>query len=390
MNRLTINIDALHHNVQVIDGWMSEHGADWTLVTKVLCGHTETLDALQTIGVRSMADSRLDNIRSINRVIDDFESWYLRLPHITAIPSIIELTDASLNSEVEIIKLLNEEAKKQNRIHRVVVMIELGDLREGVLPGKLLDFYEDVFDLENIEVLGIGANLGCLSGAIPSVDQLTQLVLYHELLELKFDHKLPLISAGTSATLPLLLEGKVPKKINHFRIGDSVYTGVNLLGGGTLPGLRDDAFTLEAEVVEIREKSLIPFGETSTIAPFGLEMAEDAGPGQRGYRAILTLGALDTEVSGLMPLNPQHKIAGVSSDVMVVNIGEERGNLQIGESIKFRPNYAALLRLMASKYIDKVVAPSIPDFREQIVEEETEVRVEPVIDPSTNGTDGDA
>lgn len=385
MNRLTINIDALHHNVKTVDSWMSDHGADWTLVTKVLCGHTETLDALQTIGVRSMADSRLDNIRSINRVIDNFESWYLRLPHITAIPEIIRLTDASLNSEVEIIKLLNEEAKKQGKVHRVIVMIELGDLREGVLPGKLLNFYEDIFELENIEVLGIGANLGCLSGAIPSVDQLTQLVLYHELLELKFSRGLPLISAGTSATLPLLLDNKVPRKINHFRIGDSVYTGVDLLSGGTLPGLRDDAFILEAEIVEIREKSLVPFGETSTIAPFGLEMAEENGPGQRGYRAVLTMGALDTEVGGLTPLDKNHRVAGVSSDVMVINIGEERGDLQIGDSIKFRPNYAALLRLMASKYIEKMVIPSIPDFREQIEEEETEVKVPPVIDPSGNG-----
>jgi predicted amino acid racemase len=356
---------------------MTDHGADWTLVTKVLCGHTPTLDALQTIGVRSMADSRLDNIRAINRVIDDFESWYLRLPHVTAIPEIIRLTDASLNSEVAIIKQLNEEAKKQDKIHRVIVMIELGDLREGVLPGKLTDFYKDIFELSNIEILGIGANLGCLSGAVPSVDQLTQLVLYHELLELKFERKLPLISAGTSATLPILLDGKVPKKINHFRIGDSVYTGVDLLGGGTLPGLRDDAFTLDAEIVEIREKSLVPFGETSTIAPFGLEMADDAGPGQRGYRAVLTMGALDTEVSGLTPLDPSHKIAGVSSDVMVINIGEERGSLKIGDSIKFRPNYAALLRLMASKYIDKKVVPTVEELGENM-DDDDEVNVLPV------------
>jgi len=385
MNRLTIDLDALHNNIQVIDGWMQDHGADWTLVTKMLCGHTETLDALQTIGVRSMADSRLDNFRSIQRVVDNFEAWYLRLPHITAIPEIIRLTDASLNSEVEIIKVLNEEAKKQEKIHRVLVMIELGDLREGVMPGKLLQFYTDVFDLPNIEVVGIGANLGCLSGTVPSVDQLTQLVLYHELLELKFKRKIPLISAGTSATLPLLLKGEVPRKINHFRIGESVYLGTDLLGGGTLPGLRDDAFTLEAEVVEIREKSLVPYGETSTLAPFGMELTNANSIGQRGWRVVLTLGALDTEVSGLTPLNPNHQIAGISSDVMVVNIGEDRGTLQIGDSIKFRPNYAALLRLFASSYIQKQVVPTVRDLREHLSDDD-QVEVLPVIDTSEDET----
>ena len=383
MNRLTIDLDALHNNIQVIDGWMQDHGADWTLVTKVLCGHSETLDALQTIGIRSMADSRLDNFRAINRVIDDFEAWYLRLPHLTAIPEIVRLTDASLNSEVEIIRELDKEAGNQGKIHRVVVMIELGDLREGVLPGNLIDFYKDIFELKNISVIGIGANLGCLSGAVPSVDQLTQLVLYHELLELKFGRRLPLISAGTSATLPLLLNGQVPKKVNHFRIGESVFLGTDLLGGGTLPGLRDDAFTLEAEVVELREKSLVPYGETSTLAPFGMEITNDNNVGARGWRAVLTLGALDTEVSGLTPLNPDHIIAGVSSDVLVVNLGEDKGGLKIGDSIKFRPNYAALLRLMASSYIRKEVIPTVKDLRDGLSEQD-EVNVMPVID-SENG-----
>ena len=77
-------------------------------------------------------------------------------------------------------------------------MIELGDLREGILPGSLINFYKHVFHLSNIEVKGIGANLGCMAGAVPTVDQFMQLVLYKELLELKFEHPLHWISAGSS------------------------------------------------------------------------------------------------------------------------------------------------------------------------------------------------
>lgn len=368
MNRLTINLAALQTNIATIDNWLQAHGASWTLVTKVLCGHSETLRALQGIGIRSMGDSRLTNIRAIDRVAEDFEAWYLRLPHQTAIPEIVELTDVSLNSEIETIAAINEEAKRRNKIHRIIVMIELGDLREGVLPGGLIEFYDSIFRLSNIEVIGIGANLGCLSGAIPSVDQYTQLALYRELLELKFGHTLPFISAGTSIALPLMLRGEVPKAINHFRIGDSVFLGTDLINGGRMEGLRDDAFILEAEIAEIREKNLIPMGETGTVAPFG-DMTPtpqaDSTPGQRGFRAVLTMGALDTDIGGLTPINPSHEIAGTSSDVMVVNLGDDEGGLRVGDSIKFKPNYPALLRLMSGKYLEQKVIQNVDFFTSQ-------------------------
>ncbi len=389
MNRLTIDLISLRHNLRTINDWMVQHGATWTLVTKVLCGHADALRALQKIGVRSMGDSRLENIEAIERVHPDFEAWYLRLPHMTAIPDVIRLANASLNSEIETIKALDKEARRQNRIHRIIVMIELGDLREGILPGHLMHFYEKIFELQNIECLGIGANLGCLSGAVPSVDQLTQLALYKELLELKFNRPMPMISAGTSATLPLLLDGLVPKAINHFRIGESVFLGTDLINEGTLPGLRDDAITLEAEIVEIKEKSLVPFGETSSLAPFEFDQEEDTTPGQRGYRAIVTIGGLDTELSGLTPTNPNHKIAGGSSDLLVVNIGEDSGGLRIGDVIRFRLNYTAFVRLMAGQYVEKVVVPPVSDVLERLGASANETVLPRLIDKYEENGNGD-
>ncbi len=364
MNRVKINPEVLQHNIEVIDRWMKEHGAKWTLVTKVLCGHVETLRVLQKLGVRSMGDSRLDNLRAIERIVPDFESWYLRLPHLSAIEKIVSLADVSLNSEIAIIKALNAEAKRQDKKHRIIVMIELGDLREGILPGTLVNFYKQIFELSNIDVIGIGANLGCLSGSVPNVDMLMQLILYRELLELKFSQKLPMISAGSSSVLPLLLKGQVPRQMNHFRIGEAVFLGTDLVNGGTLPGLRDDAISLEAEIVEIKEKSLIPMGDTSQITPFEMDIRDDSesASGRRGYRAIVAIGQLDTDVTGLTPLNPAHRIAGASSDVTVLNIGDDDAGLRIGDTIQFRGNYSALLRLMIGKYTERVIEPSVDQF----------------------------
>lgn len=356
MNRVTINLEALQHNLRALDSIIREHGATWTIVTKVLCGHEDTLKALHGFGVKSVGESRLMNLRAIASVMPQTECWYLRPPHLSRVKEIVELTSVSLNSETGVIKAINEEAQRQGKIHKVVIMIELGDLREGILPGTLIRFYEQVFNLEHIEVVGIGANLGCLSGAIPSIDQLMQLVLYKELLELKFNHPLPLISAGSSALLPLLIDKSVPKPINHFRVGESLFLGADLIHGGTISGLREDVVRVEAEIAEIKEKSLTPLVETADISPFAsTQENDDFTPGQRGYRALVTLGQLDTDVSGLTPVHPDYQIAGASSDITVVNLGDSPDGLKVGDTIQFKVSYSALLRLMNGRYIDKVL-----------------------------------
>jgi len=374
VSRVIINLNALKHNVAVVNGWMKRQGASWTLVTKVLCGHTQSLTALQLLGVRSMGDSRLDNLRAIERIIPDFEAWYLRGPSLSSIEETVRLADVSLNSEIKVIEALNEVSGRLGKIHRIIIMIELGDLREGILPGSLVKFYQQVFQLPHIEVIGIGANLGCLAGAVPTVDQFMQLLLYRELLELKFQRKLPIISAGSTISLPLVLDGLLPKAINHFRIGEAVFLGTNLIDGGILPELRDDVVLLEAEITEIKEKGLVPLVETSSITPFenGVDL-EEISPGHRGYRALVSVGQLDTDVAGLTPENKEYKIAGASSDITVVNVGDESGGLKVGDKIRFHLSYSALLRLMSSNYISKEVEPPLEQFQKDLQSEQCKV-----------------
>lgn len=363
MNRLVIDLRALHHNIETINGWIKEHGATWTLVTKALCGHVDTIRALQALGIRSMADSRIDNLKAIGKITPDFESWYLRLPSLTNVSDVVAVSDVSLNSELPVIDEIDRIAGEMGKKHHIIVMIELGDLREGILPGSLIEFYEHVFRLSHVEVLGIGANLGCLAGIVPTVDQMMQLALYRELLELKFGHPLPMISAGSSAVLPMLLEGRVPKSINHFRIGEAVFLGTDLVNGGFLKGLRDDAFVLEAEIVEIKEKSLAMQTDSSGISTFEPICTEEFAPGQRGFRALLGVGQLDADIKALTPISPNVQLAGASSDVMVVNLGDNPDGLKIGDSLKFRPAYSALVRLMIGKYVAKTVTPDVGEFR---------------------------
>jgi len=372
MNRVIIDLNALRHNMRAVGEMMERQQASWSVVTKALCGHKDTIRALHFLGARSIADSRIGNLRQASEAAPELEKWYLRLPHLSAVPDVVTHANVSLNSEMEIIEALGREAIRQQRPHHIIIMIELGDLREGILPGSLVKFYEAVFGVSGVDVLGIGAQVGCLAGAVPNVDQVAQLLLYRELLELKFERKLPMISAGSSNFLPLLIEGKIPRGVNHYRIGEALFLGTDLVSGGTIPGFRDDVIRLEAEISEVKEKSLIPTGEVGATTPFDslspLSDDNSQSPGQRGYRALVPLGHLDTDVAGLSPINGGFQIAGASSDVTVVNLGEEPGGLRVGDTIAFRTNYSAFVRLMSSPYLRKVVHPSLDEFKQALPE----------------------
>ncbi|MFA6619378.1 MAG: alanine racemase, partial [Candidatus Neomarinimicrobiota bacterium] len=335
MNRLLINTEAVLHNYDYVRRLVGMHDSSLTVVTKALCGHTESVRVLVDGGIGSIADSRLENLIAITETGIKAERWYLKPPHPEELSQVVKYSDVSLNTELSIVKEINREAEKAGLKHSILLMIELGDLREGILPGTLVEMYNDVFNLKNIEIIGIGTNLGCLSGTVPGMDQLMQIVLYKELLELKFNRKIKLVSAGSSASLPFLIQGLIPKQINHFRVGESILLGCDLIQGGTLAGLRDDGFILEAGVVEIKKKNLVPTGEIhDDLHPFNSPAEQKQyAPGERGFRAVVGIGELDTDISGLTPVNSEYEIAGASSDLAVLNVGSAESNLNVGDFI---------------------------------------------------------
>lgn len=360
MNRVTIDLAILRRNVRRISATMAEHGATWTLVTKVLCGHPETMRELPALNVESLGDSRPENLEAAAKEAPGLRRWYLRPPAVSAARRIVDIADVSLVTELGALEALDRAAGLRGALHRVIVMVEVGELREGVLPSALLSFARRAVSLRNIEILGVGANIGCLSGTVPTIEQLSPLPLYRKLLELEFGLPVPLVSAGSSIVLSALLQGNVPDGINHYRIGEAAFLGTDILRGGLLDGL-ENAVTIEAEILEIGEKNLVPLGEISEdAAPFGTGPDRDTTPGERGHRALVAIGQLDTEVHGLQPLDLEHMVVGASSDIAVVNLGANRSGLSVGDTIRFRPDYSAVARAMNSRYLSREVVNALP------------------------------
>lgn len=215
MARLKIHIDRLIDNIAKISAMMQDYGKQWSLVVKVLGTDKAVLEKLLAqpviLGTHSIAVSQWKSLKMVKDIDPKLRTLYIKPPAMANIPHIIRYADISLNSSLATIQALSKEAVKQNKIHRVLVMIEMGELREGINREGLVPFYKRVFHLPNIEVVGIGTNLGCMYGIQPTYDKLIQLVLYKQLLEAKFKRPLELVSGASSITIPLLEKGKVPR-----------------------------------------------------------------------------------------------------------------------------------------------------------------------------------
>ncbi|MDD3357357.1 MAG: alanine racemase, partial [Dysgonamonadaceae bacterium] len=199
---VTFDIKKLKLNFDYLNNLFAEHNIKWSIVTKVLSGNKMFLTELLKLDINQVCDSRVTNLKTIKAIKPEVETIYIKPPAKRSIAGVVKYADISLNTELETIKMLSEEAQKQNKIHKIIIMLELGELREGVKSEDFVDFYESVFNLKNIEVIGLGANLNCLYGVLPNRDKLLNLSLYQQIIEAKFNKKLPYVSGGSSVTIP--------------------------------------------------------------------------------------------------------------------------------------------------------------------------------------------
>ena len=251
--------------------------------------------------------------------------------------------------------MLSEEAQKQNKTHKIIIMIEMGDLREGVLWDDFMDFYEKVFELPNMEVVGIGTNLNCLNGVMPNQDKLIQLSLYEQLIEAKFNKNIPYVSGGSSVTIPLIKKQVLPAGITHFRVGETLFFGNDLVTDEIFPEMESDIFTLNAEVIEVNEKPMVPHGEIGENVAGEVREFDEKDYGKTSCRAILDLGLLDIDTDHIFPYDEDITISGASSDMIVIDLGDNPKEYKVGDVIPFKLDYMGTLNAMNSNYITREV-----------------------------------
>ncbi len=362
MAELIIHTKKIQNNIKYLSAYFKAQDIAWSLITKVFSGdkaflkHVLTDDVIQNIN--SVGDSRLTSLKNLKAVNPNIQTIYIKPPAKIYADDVVKYADISLNTSYSTIVELNEAAKRADKSHQIIIMVELGELREGVKRTELMSFYESVFQLSNIEVIGIGSNLGCMYGIEPSYDKLLQLSLYEELISAKFNKDLKYVSGGTSITLPLIENNTIPKDINHFRVGEAAFFGLSPLDNKPFKELSVDTFEFCANIIELEEKKLVPDG---IISHANIGQSADYNEDQineTSIKAILDFGLLDVDQKDIEFIDQSLEFVGITSDMLVLDIGanktkEGKKKYSIGDKIHFIPNYMAVARLLNSKFIDK-------------------------------------
>jgi len=347
--RVLIDLNKFRTNVEVVKNRLNRKGIQVYGVTKVFCADPWLTQVYIDAGLEAVADSRIDNLKKLEKL--DVKKVLLRIPMQTEVIDVISYSDISLNSEISTIRLLSAEAVRQEKIHQVILMIDLGDLREGFFDeNELYAATEEIKKLKGVEVIGIGTNLTCFGAVIPTLEHMNRMIEIRNNLAARTGLEIGIISGGNSSSYFLVEEGILPKEINNLRIGEIFVCGNETAYQTRVEGTYDDVFTLEAEIIELKTKPSLPIGESGMDAFGKKPVYEDRGEMIRG---IIAIGKQDADMSGLVPLDDHIEMIGRSSDHMILDLTKSSQVYSVGDIMRFKLKYAGILSVMTSEYVEK-------------------------------------
>ncbi|MFA6075232.1 MAG: alanine/ornithine racemase family PLP-dependent enzyme [Negativicutes bacterium] len=346
---LIINLRKIGENCKLLQDNCQKRGISIVGVTKAFDGEPRLANVYVNSGITVLGDSRLDNIARMRAANIVAEYMLLRIPMASEVAALVATVDYCLISEPVTARLISEANAKNSIALKLILMIDLGDLREGVLPENALSIAKLIDQLEHVELVGIGANFACFGGVAPTGAKLLQLLELKTAIESQLNKQLTIVSGGNSANVNLLFNDGIPDGINQLRLGECLLLGKETLTRQAIPGANIDAVTLRAEIVELIRKPSLPYGEIAQDA-FG-QVPHFADRGVR-RRAICAIGKLDIDVEGLQPRVPGVEVLGGSSDHLICDV-EAVPYLKLGDTVDFSVSYAAFIYAMLSPYVAK-------------------------------------
>lgn len=402
---LVIDRNKLAENIREVTARCSARGISVAGVVKGMNGLPELIKVYAASDVTMIGSSRIEQIKDAVEIgLADPKlrkpTMMIRIPMLSEVPDVVKYCDYSLESEDVVLRALNEEVLRQGadasivddgygviadaagngsaaampagapfKKHKVILMAEMGDLREGYVGDDLVRAALMVEnELDGLELAGIGMNVGCYGSILPTREKLDEFVQKAEKVEAAIGRKLDIISGGATSTLMRVLDGDIPDRINHLRIGEGILLAhdLPLFYGCDMSFLHQDIFRLRMEVVELKKKPTYPQGTIGRDA-FGHE-PEYIDRGDRMH-AICACGKVDYgSTEDIFPLRSGITVIGASSDHTLLDVqelfesqnadatngdfDESAAPLKVGDILDFAINYASMVYVTSSKNIN--------------------------------------
>ncbi|MCV3274164.1 alanine/ornithine racemase family PLP-dependent enzyme [Roseobacter sinensis] len=353
--RVEIDLGKITQNARCLIRRLGARGLTVTGVTKAVCGHPDVAEAMLTGGVVGLAESRLSNVIRMRAAGIGCPISMIRAPMVEEAKEVIRYCDASYNTEKSTIRKLGSHARDEGTEHHVILTVEMGDLRDGIMPEDLINAAALVVATPGLALKGIAANFACMGNVAPTANDMALLSRLADQVDGECGPYAVLVSGGGSANLAWALGDGSTGRINNLRLGEAILLGIDPVSGQPIDGLHTDAFALFAEVIEARLKPSAMPTRPSPLEYGKLELVSNVG---QINRSVLALGRQDTDASGLV-FPSGIGFIDATSDHTVVDTG--KAHVSVGSEIKMEMNYSALMRAMSAPDVEKVVRHALPE-----------------------------
>lgn len=357
--RVVIDDDRIVANATRITQLGAQRGVDITAVVKGVAGYAPLIERIAQAPVQALADASLEHVRAYAEIPK--EKWFIRIPMMGEIPQLVELTDLAFISDIATVQRIEEYCSTHGTSYSVVVMVEVGDLREGVEDDELVQLTRRIEQLKHVRLAGIGTNVSCYGNILPGADNMADLAAKVDLVQRAIGRELDIVSGGNSSSLRMLEEGTLPSAVTNLRCGESILFGRLPCYEEDIPWLERHPFTLETQIVELKEKPSLPWGDVGNGAAFG-EKPHFVDKGRR-KRALVVLGRQAMYMDGVTACDPGVEILGASSDYTVCDVTDSTQDYQLGSTMKFSLDYSAVASAFTHGGLDISLRSRISDGR---------------------------
>lgn len=356
MAELIVDLSRLRHNLQVVQGFCARQGLELMAVAKGCNGFPPLIEVFQEHAVGVVGFSRIADASMAAPFLAG-RPCFISIPAPTQAEAVARHFGASLHSELVTIRAMARAAEQLSLVHGIILMVDIGDLREGVVPEALVGTVRSILEVKNpfITLCGVGATMGCCSGTLPDEQNLGLLQELVVETERQAGYPIKTVSVGGSVFLPLLEHGLLPSRVNQVRIGEAILLGNIPTLDQKHPALLQDAFILRGTVLEAKEKPSKPPGRQGKDVFGQLPTCIDRGP---RFRCLLDFGIIDTYPKGLSPLLKGLDFVNSNSDYTIVDATEADCNLKPGDTVDFTLNYQALIRAFHANHLGISVVES--------------------------------
>lgn len=343
--RMICHLSALRQNVRAVTQRCHAVGIQVAGVVKGATALPPVVDAFAE-ECQQLASSRLDQLEKIHATHPERPAMLIRVPMLSELRWMLTCCDYSLQSDLNVLTALEACCAQMGKKHKVILMADLGDLREGWWDKDELVQAACYVEkqLSHVELAGIGTNLGCYGALVPTVEKMEELVALARRIETAIGRKLDIVSGGATSSYFLVHRHEMPAGINHLRIGEGILHArdmVDFWGITDADYLSHQVFTLQAEVLECRIKPSHPQG-TIFVDAFGNKPTyQDRGLRRR---ALVGVGKVDLgDQSSLLPLDEGVEVLGGSSDHTILDVEHSPKTWKAGDVMSFGMNYTHTL-----------------------------------------------